>query len=603
MPGHEVIAVLINTIRPTRVELEIAMFNDTLRLVLVQDNPTVGDTAGNTALAMHHLRAHPDADLVVFSECFVSGYPLGDLVLRPGFLSDVADRIDALRLVVMEVAGPAILIGAPMAGAALPYNAAYLIEPNGAVRVVRKRALPNNDVFDEVRTFDRADGPATPLSFRGFNLGVQICEDMWHGTVSRDLADELADVLIVLNGSPYQRGKQDVRIANARARVRATGLPLVYVNQVGGQDELVFDGGSFTLNADGGVMSGRSFAPDTLHLSLQKTDEGVRISYDALPVHTDLSDAVAADYTACVVGLRDYVTKTRMPHVFVGVSGGLDSALVLTMAVDALGPERVIGVMMPSDLTGSESLALADDLMARLGVHRHILPIGETLDAVLGAAEPVVDDLAAALDVSANRALARENDQSRIRGMQLMGLTNALGGMVLSTGNKSEMAVGYATLYGDMCGGFNPLKSVYKTDAFVMASWRNGAKALLSGEVVVSDPIPERIITRPPTAELAEGQSDEASLGHYDVLDFALRMIIEARATEAEVALAMARAWTPGQFHQMGGGASTREYAAKIAHLIRNAQFKRQQSCPGVKLNPTDFGLGWRYPIAGTYQL
>jgi NAD+ synthase len=580
------------------------MPKDTLHLVLVQDNPTVGDVAGNTSLVLRGIKDYPTADLIVFSECFVSGYPLGDLVMRPGFIAEVDKAIDMIRSSVMAASGPAVLVGAPMAGSHLPYNAAYLIEPNGTVRTVRKRALPNNDVFDEVRTFDRADGPATPLSFRGFQLGVQICEDMWHGAVSRDLADELADVLLVLNGSPYQRGKQSLRMANARARVRATGLPLIYVNQVGGQDELVFDGGTFTLNSDGGAMTGATFAPAVLKVALcRAADSSVRIEYNELPQVRALQSDIEADYNACVIGVRDYVRKTGTPRVFVGVSGGLDSALVLAMAVDALGPDRVVGVMMPSELTGDESLSLADDLMSRLGVHQKNIPIGETLTSLQRQAFPVIDDLAESLGIASNIGLTNENAQSRIRGMTLMALTNALGGIVLSTGNKSEMAVGYATLYGDMCGGFNPLKSVYKSDAFKMAAWRNKQETLICADHVVLDPIPARIISRPPTAELAEGQTDQASLGDYDVFDFVLRLIIEEKATAEAAARAILEAFDTDGLTQKMAGLTPKAYAEKIARLIRIAQFKRDQSPPGVKLNPTDFGLGWRYPKAGLYSL
>lgn len=576
------------------------MTNDPLRLALVQDNPVVGALDANTQAAIKHIETNRDADLVVFSECFVTGYPLNDLVLRPGFLHDTEKAIDKLRDAVIAIAGPAVLIGAPIASTGLPFNGAYLIEPSGATRIVRKAELPNSDVFDERRTFAHAAASeAVPLMFRGFRLGIQICEDMWHGRVSRALADELADVLIVINGSPYNRGKDAERRRHARARVDATGLPLIYVNQVGGQDELVFDGGSFTLNTDGATMSAHAFAPDTLHALLRRDAEG-RVHVEASAPEefsTYPKDPIETDYRACVLGLTDYLAKTGTDRVFVGVSGGLDSALVLTMAVDAIGPEKVTGIMMPSRHTGDESLGLADDLMARLGVTAQILPIGATFDVardslgnLLGTAE------------SGGLGLMEENLQSRIRGTFLMAMTNALGGILLSTGNKSEMAVGYATLYGDMNGGFNPLKSVYKSEAFKMAEWRNSADASRISRFAISDPIPARIISRPPTAELAEGQEDAKALGDYAVLDTVLYALIEERRGIAETSRLIETKFKD-RLSVLTGGHSAPAYTARVAALVRRAQYKRVQSPPGVKLHPTDFGLGWRYPIAGTYTL
>lgn len=583
------------------------MAQDRLCLAVIQDNPTVGDIDGNIDMAIAHLRENLDADLVVFPECFVSGYPLGDLVLRPGFLVEVRKGLDRLQAEVIKAQGPAVLIGAPLAGAELPWNAALLIEPSGATRVVRKTELPNADVFDERRTFASAERPPEPLPFRGFRLGVMICEDMWHGRVTRALADELADVLLVLNGSPYQRGKQPVREAHARARVRATGLPLIYANLVGGQDELVFDGRSFAMQPGGETCTAGLFRPDVMRLVLEKAAGGALVHLDPrFEPSPQVEDGIASDYAACVLGLRDYMRKTGMPHAFVGVSGGLDSALVLAMAVDALGRDRVTGVMMPSAHTGRESLDLADDLMRRLGVHRATIPILDgvsVMDEAIGAAAA---GLAAGLRRDPAMGIARENVQSRLRGMTLMGLSNALGGIVLSTGNKSEMSVGYATLYGDMCGGFNPLKSVYKSDAFKMAEWRNATTGIaldMTDLAFVHDPIPAGIISRPPTAELAEGQTDQASLGDYDLLDMVLKCLVEERMDAASAARALEARFGRDDVWRRSGGYHPDTYAAKIGRLVRIAQYKRDQSPPGVKLNATDFGLGWRYPIAGDYRL
>ncbi len=578
------------------------MSNSQLRLALVQENPVVGDLNANLQVAKSHIEKNQSSDLVVFPECFISGYPLNDLVLRPGFLSLVDQAINQLTGFVVELAGPAVLIGSPMAGTGLPYNAAYLIEPSGSVRVVRKAELPNSDVFDERRTFARATiDELTPLSFRGFNLGVQICEDMWHGRVSRALADELADVLISINGSPYNRGKDAIRKRHARTRVQATGLPLIYLNMVGGQDELVFDGGSFVMNANGGTMSSKAFATDTLHVTLARDEQGsVVIRGD---IYNEISkypsDVLEADYKATVLGVRDYLMKTGNDRVFVGVSGGLDSALVLTQAVDAIGADRVTGIMMPSKYTGDESKSLADDLMDRLGVTKLTIPISESFIATqeaLGAA--LVDQS------SANTGLMSENLQARIRGMILMGMTNAVGGIVLTTGNKSEMAVGYATLYGDMSGGYNPMKSVYKSDAFAMARWRNKVNPEIIDGATVSDPIPDGIISRPPTAELAEDQEDSNALGDYKALDIVLKALIEERLGISEVSRRLTSELAGmSNPEALTAGMSVPFYVAKIAKLVRIAQYKRVQSPPGVKLHPTDFGLGWRYPIAGNYEL
>lgn len=577
----------------------------TLHLALIQDNPIVGDVSGNADRAIEHLKSNADVDLVVFSECFVSGYPIADLALRPGFIASVDAQIAKISAEVVALNGPAVLIGAPTAGTRLPYNSALLIEPNGATRVVRKHELPNNDVFNERRTFACGDDAPLPLSFRGFNLGVQICEDMWHGSVSRGLADELADVLLVLNGSPYQRGKQEVRLRHARARVAATGLPLIYVNQVGGQDELVFDGGTFTMNSDGAVAGGAAFVPDVMRVCLRREEDGsVRIGLDQeVTARPHPADPLEDAYTACVLGLRDYVRKTGSSRVFIGISGGLDSALVAAMAVDALGPEAVNGVMLPSRHTSQESLDLAEDLINRLGITPRRVSIDETFETLDREMTGFLDDVGGEIGVNPDHGVTRENYQARIRGMMLMGMSNALGGIVLSTGNKSEMSVGYATLYGDMNGGFNPLKSVYKSTAFEMAKWRNRCEHVIGVGDVACDVIPERIISRPPSAELAEGQVDENSLGSYTLLDEVLWHLVEGRVDAAAAAREAVRRFGEEGVIRMSGGAAPGAYAERIARLVMRAQYKRAQACPGVKLNETDYGSDWQMPIAGKGQL
>lgn len=583
--------------------------SEKLNLVLIQDNPITGGIEENASAVMTAINDHPDADLIVFSECFLTGYPIQDLALRPGFIGSVEAGIDRIRREVIARNGPAVLVGAPQAGAILPYNAAYLIEPSGATRVVHKSELPNSDVFDERRTFAMSNDPRpAPLPFRGFNLGIQICEDMWHGAVSQALASELADVLLVINGSPYQGGKQAVRMQNARARIRATGLPLIYVNQVGGQDELVFDGASFIMNIDGAPMTAKAFAPDVMKVSLHREETGdVRI-WGGLDLcdHQYPVDSLQSDYQACVLSLRDYVRKTGSERVFIGVSGGLDSALVAAMAADAIGPKNVFGVMLPSKHTGEESLNLADDLMSRLRINRHVIPIAGAFDAVDAQLTGDIDTIAdfAGLD-AAKHGIARENYQARLRGLFLMGLSNALNGIVLSTGNKSEMSVGYATLYGDMAGGYNPLKSVWKTDAFRMASWRNTIDPKALGFLGSIDPIPTGIIDRPPSAELADGQSDAASLGAYEVLDCVLKAMIEGRQSPIEAARSLVRRFPdkPELAMLIGNGQSPVDYAVRIGKLVRNAQYKRVQAAPGTVLRSGDFGPGYRYPVAGSYSM
>ncbi|MFX4300123.1 NAD+ synthase [Pseudosulfitobacter pseudonitzschiae] len=582
------------------------MIDPKLTLALIQDNATVGDIEGNVAKIHAHIDANMTADLIVFPEMFLTGYPLGDLVTRPSFLAQVGRALQDLSDWVVAQEGPSILVGAPQSGDGLPYNGAWLIEPSGAMRVVRKTELPNSDVFDERRTFLNHEGQNLPLPFKGFNLGVMICEDMWHGRVARNLADEMADILIALNGSPFHVGKQSVRIDHAKNRVRATGLPLIYLNLTGAQDEIVFDGASFVLNANGSLDQMVAFQNQSHRVVVTRTEEGVMVTPETEISNATYPDKIASKYSACVLGLRDYVSKIGNPRVVIGVSGGLDSALVAAMAVDALGADRVIGVMMPSQYTGGESLGLADELMERLGIHRQVLPIGDAYEAVDRGATRTITALAAGIGIEAQMGVTRENFQARLRGLYLMGLTNALGAILLSTGNKSEMSVGYATLYGDMNGGFNPLKSIWKTEAFEMCRWRNlqSDLALVSLPAKpVSNPIPDGIITRPPTAELADDQSDTKSLGDYEILDTVLKLITEEQADHMVAAFRITEIFGEEGVLQLTGGEDANAYAFRIARLVRGAQYKRDQSCPGPKTNRTDYGLGWRYPIAGTYQL
>jgi NAD+ synthase len=570
-----------------------AIHENALRLALVQANPVVGDFAGNLAKALSFGRQHADADLIIFPECFLSGYPLEDLVLRQDFLATARRHVEMLATAIATEKLPAILVGTPLTGTDLPFNAAHLISRDGVIHTIVKNELPNADVFDERRIFDQGHDPK-PIAFKGWRLGAMICEDMWHGGVTRALVDELVDCLIVINGSPYDIDKFQTRLDLAQERVRVAGKPLLYLNMVGGQDELVFDGASFALDRDGRIVAQLpAFTEGVLRVTLARTPDGVAIAPDkAAAKPQPYPDHLAAIYGACVTGLRDYIEKSRFPHVLIGVSGGLDSALVACMAVDAIGKNRVYGFMLPTVHTGSLSLDLASDLFARLGCHNMTIAIKEvhsTLEKVLG-------DVANQQRFTKTRpedwGLASENLQPRIRGTLLMGMSNAFGGLVLSTGNKSEMSVGYATLYGDMCGGFNPIKDLYKTTAFDLCRWRNANRPdwALGGD----DPIPVGIIDRPPTAELKADQTDESALGSYQDLDTVLRLLIEGQHSPAQARdIASAKLG-----HELSS-----DYVQRIATLVKRAEYKRRQAPPGIKLTSKSFGKGWRYPITNRSDL
>jgi NAD+ synthase len=574
-----------------------------LRLALIQANPTVGAIDANLARALAYCESHKDADLIVFPECFASGYPLEDLVLRPGFLARVAQGIEGFAAGVRKLNGPAVLIGAPVAGANLPYNAAHFITPDGAIRTIVKTELPNDDVFDERRVFAQGRDPR-PLDLNGWRVGAMICEDMWHGRVTRALTDELADFLIVINGSPYEIDKMPVRLAHARERVRTSGCPLIYLNMVGGQDELVLDGASFVLDEEGEIVAQMpAFTEATMRLELTRigswADNGsIEIRSieqekgDILGEVVRYPDSLESIYAACTLGLRDYIEKNGFPRAILGVSGGLDSALVAALAVDAIGADRVVGVMMPTRFTANESLDLATDLFQRLGCRHGVAPIGAMFDPYEKTLDEIGPALMGTTPPAAARSLTSENFQPRIRGALLMGLSNAYGGLVLSTGNKSEMSVGYATLYGDMCGGFNPIKDLYKTTAFDLCRWRNeNHRDWMRGG---KNPIPQGIIDRPPTAELKPDQTDEASLGAYEVLDTILRLLIEHLLAPDEALR---------QAERQLNTTLDPAYVRRIAALVKGAEYKRRQAPPGIKLTGRPFGKGWRYPMTNRASL
>ena len=549
-------------------------------ITLAQLNPTVGDVEGNAAKA-RAARAQAQADgsdLVVLPELFIAGYPPEDLVLKPAFQSACRAAIEALARETAD-GGPAMLIGSPWVEDGKLYNACALLD-EGRVAAIRFKAnLPNYGVFDEKRLFAR--GPAAgPVTVRGVRVGVPICEDVWveesedYENVVECLAETGAEIVVVPNGSPYARDKGDIRLSIAVARVTESSLPLIYLNQVGGQDELVFDGASFALNGDLSVaVQLPAFEESITTLRWSKSEAGWRCNGPMAP----LAEGDKADYAACVLGLRDYVRKNGFPGVLLCVSGGIDSALCAAIAVDALGAERVRGVMLPFRFTAQVSLDDAAKLASALGIRYEVLPIA---DAVNGF-EKILSGTFAGLP----RDITEENLQARARGTLLMAISNKTGAMVVTTGNKSEMSVGYATLYGDMNGGFNPIKDLYKSEVFRLSALRNSWKpdgALgPSGEV-----IPVNIITRPPTAELRENQTDQDSLPPYDMLDAILERLVEREEPLASII----------------ASGFDRDVVTRVDRLLNIAEYKRRQAAPGVKVTHKNFGRDRRYPITNRFR-
>ena len=549
---------------------------DRLRLAVAQMNPTVGDVEGNLALARRARAqaAAAGADLVLLSELFLSGYPPEDLVLKPAFVAACRAALDEL---VADTAdgGPGVVIGLPWREGDKLHNAVALID-GGRIEGVRfKYDLPNYGEFDEKRVFQAGPLPG-PVGFRGIRIGLPVCEDAWTEEVCECLEETGAELLLVPNGSPFYAGKPEVRLQVMVQRVVETGLPLVYCNQLGGQDELVFDGASFALQADRRLaFQMGEFVEEIAITDWRRDADGGWVCENG--PKADLPDIDAARWQACVLGFRDYVNKNRFPGVVLGMSGGIDSAVVAAMAVDALGGDKVHCVMLPYRYTSTESLVDAEACAKALGVRYDTVAIAP---AVEGFSEGL-----SGLFAGTDSGVTEENLQSRARGTILMAISNKFGAMVATTGNKSEMSVGYATLYGDMNGGFNPIKDLYKTQVYRLAAWRNANRpdGLLGPEGEV---IPVNIIDKVPTAELRENQTDQDSLPPYDVLDDILECLVENEMSVGDI---------EARGHD-------RELIHRIEHLLYIAEYKRRQSAPGVKITRKNFGRDRRYPITNRFR-
>jgi NAD+ synthase len=544
------------------------------RLTLAQLNPTVGDLAGNARLATESWAAAKaaGADMIAFPEMFVTGYQVQDLVTKPAFAADALHAVERLAAGCAE--GPAIGIGAPLAEGGRLYNAWWVLEGGRVTARVLKHHLPNDDVFDEKRVYDT--GPITgPYRVGPLRIGTPICEDAWFEDVAEALAESGAQLLLVPNGSPYARAKQDVRQSLMVARTVETGLPVVYLNLAGGQDDQVFDGASFVLNPRGHLAVQMPFLEEGLaHVDFEETAEGWRAVEGE---KARLPDTWEADYRVMVVALSDYLSKSGFSRVILGLSGGIDSAIVATIAADAIGPENVRCVMLPSEFTSAQSLEDAAEVAARLGCRLDTVPITGPFAAVKEALAP--------LFAGRPQDLTEENMQSRLRGLTLMALSNKFGEMLLTTGNKSEVAVGYATIYGDMAGGYNPIKDLYKTRVFGTCRWRN-ANHLPWMKGPAGEVIPPRVIDKPPSAELRADQKDEDSLPPYEVLDAILEMLVDGDRSVAEIVAA----------------GHDRETVRRVEQLLYSSEWKRFQSAPGARLTGRAFWLDRRYPLVNRWR-
>jgi NAD+ synthase len=547
---------------------------DTLTIALAQINQRVGDLKANADAMLAWREQAGDVDLVLFPEQQLIGYPAEDLVLKPAFAERAAVELDRLAAATAD-GGPAMLVGSILREGDALYNIVALLDGGKTVAIRKKHDLPNYGTFDEKRIFTAGPLPE-PVLFRGVMLGLPVCEDGWYPRVCAHLAEQGAELLISVNGSPYEIDKDDRRLDQVfGARVAETGLPLIFLNRVGGQDELVFDGCSFVINA-GGTTAHR--LPDwEEHLRVTSWSRGAG-GWSCAPGELAAWEDHPADiYSAMVLALRDYVNTNRFPGVVLGLSGGIDSAICAAIAADALGPDRVWCVMLPSRFTGQLSLDLASACAAMIGCKLDTIPIAAAVDAF----DTMLSGSFADRDVD----ITEENIQSRIRGVTLMALSNKFGHMLLTTGNKSEMSVGYATIYGDMAGGYNPLKDAYKMTVFAISRWRNAHRPRI-GLGPDGPVMPEAIITRPPSAELRPDQQDSDSLPEYPVLDDILLGLVEQELSVDDV---VARG-------------HDRAVVERIERLLYIAEYKRRQAPPGVKLGSRNFGRDRRYPITNAFR-
>lgn len=548
-----------------------------LNVAMAQLNPTVGAVAANLDKIVSVLssEATQQSDLVVFAESVLTGYPCEDLIYRPAFLDLVKQQVDRLCQI-LSGDNRVIVIGAPWRDEDVgqTYNALLFLQ-NGKLLTTRYKVhLPNDSVFDEKRVFTSGNMP-DPVMVKDIPIGFPICEDIWKQDVCEQLVEKGAKLLISPNGSPFHLGKQTRRISLVSDHVRRLQTPFLYINQVGGQDELVFDGASFAISTSEQVicqMPAWQEAVSTVSITFEKN-----VCQIASQDHVAIDESSEALWSAMVLGLRDYIGKNGFPGVLLGLSGGIDSAIAAAIAVDALGKDKVKCFMMPSPYTSQESLDDAEAVARNLDVELDSLNIGPAMSAF----ETILQDQFQGTDAG----VTEENIQSRSRGLILMALSNKYGSMVLTTGNKSEMAVGYATLYGDMCGGFNVIKDLYKTQVFELCRWRNKNVPQdvfgPTGEV-----IPERIISKPPTAELRPDQKDEDSLPPYDILDAILYGFIEDQKSRQDLI-------------DQGFEAETVHHVRRLLDL---SEYKRRQAPPGVKLSKCAFGKERRYPITNHFR-
>ncbi|MGB1494629.1 MAG: NAD+ synthase [Paracoccaceae bacterium] len=544
------------------------------QITLAQLNPTVGDLEGNYKVAIEawEQAQKMGSDLIAFTELFITGYNTQDLIKKPSFFKAAQDQI--LKLAKNCKNGPAIAIGGPAYLKGKLYNAYYILADGNVADVIMKHHLPNQNVFDEKRIFDEGE-ISGPYQIGPIRIGSPICEDAWHSDVSETLSETGAQLLLVPNGSPYYNGKNDVRLNKMVARVVETNLPLIYLNMVGAQDDQVFDGGTFALNRGGSLAIKLPLFEEALeHIVLEETDIGWNIiKGDLAKVPCDKE----SDYHAMVMGLRDYCKKSGFEKVVLGLSGGIDSALVAVIASDAIGSANVRSIMLPSPYTSQTSLIDATDLVENLGCKSDTLPINDSLTAI--------DKTLSSTFEGRKIDLTEENIQSRLRGLLLMAVSNKFGEMLLTTGNKSEVSVGYSTIYGDMAGGFNPIKDLYKTKVFEISKWRNkNHRPWMKGPP--GSIIPDSIITKAPTAELRPNQKDSDSLPDYPVLDAILTILVDE----------------DGSTNDCLKAGYNKSDVSKVEKLLYESEYKRFQSAPGTRLSQRAFWLDRRYPIVNKWR-